>query len=99
MKFWIACVVLACAASAYAEEEFFEHELYEDSGRTLNLNMSSTASAITLLGALILLGVIAYLIYAGGLLGNNNSYGYNRNDFYGADGQYYDPNYAQQQYR
>ena len=72
------------------------------SGKTLFLyfNTSSTATSLTLLGALILLGVIGYLIYAGGLLGGgdtgNAGYGYNRNDFYGQE-QYgnYDGQYAQ----
>merc|ERR1711997_1206309 len=48
---------------------------YEDSammdngeGRFLYLNSSSTATSLTLLGAVILLGVIFYLVYAGGLL-------------------------------
>merc|ERR1712010_261135 len=48
---------------------------YEDSalmdngeGRFLYLNSSSTATSLTLLGALILLGVIFYLVYVGGLL-------------------------------
>merc|ERR1712048_465341 len=54
---------------------------YEDSAlmdqgevRFLYLNSSSTATSLTLLGALILLGVIFYLVYVGGLLAPGSSY-------------------------
>jgi len=91
----LACVLLGLAASAYAEE----FEVAEESGRFLYFNSSSTATSLTLLGALILLGVIGYLVYVGGLLGTSS--GYNRNDYYqpGAyEGEY--AGYAQQaQYR
>jgi len=92
----LACVLLGLAASAYAEE----YEVAEDSARFLYFNTSSTATSLTLLGALILLGVIGYLVYVGGLLGTSS--GYNRNDYYqpGAyEGDAY-AGYAQQaQYR
>jgi len=54
-------------------------------GRFLYFNSSSTATSLTLLGALILLGVIFYLVYVGGLLSPAASSGYanNRNDYYG----------------
>jgi len=91
----LACVLLGLAASAYAEE----FEVAEESGRFLYFNSSSTATSLTLLGAVILLGVIGYLVYVGGLLGTSS--GYNRNDYYqpGAyEGEY--AGYAQQaQYR
>jgi len=91
----LACVLLGLSASAYAEE----FEVAEESGRFLYFNSSSTATSLTLLGALILLGVIGYLVYVGGLLGTSS--GYNRNDYYqpGAyEGEY--AGYAQQaQYR
>jgi len=54
----------------------------------LYFNSSSTATSLTLLGALILLGVIFYLVYVGGLLApvSGSQYAYNR---YGQDyGQY-----------
>ena len=96
MKAAILAVALF-AASAYASE-FEDYGLADQSeARFLSLNMSSTAGTLTLLGVAILLGVIGYLVYAGGLLGGS---AYNRNDYYqGADQQqYYDPN-AYAQYR
>jgi len=91
----LACVLLGLAASAYAEE----FEVAEESGRFLYFNSSSTATSLTLLGAVILLGVIGYLVYVGGLLGTSSSY--NRNDYYDPaayQGEY--AGYAQQaQYR
>merc|ERR1712048_1005978 len=50
----------------------------------------------TLLGALILLGVIGYLVYVGGLLGTSSAY--NRYDTYGQDPYDQDP-YYNQEYR
>jgi len=89
----LACVLLGLAASTYAEE----YEVADEGqGRFLYFNSSSTATSLTLLGALILLGVIGYLVYVGGLLGTSSSY--NRNDYYDPaayDAQY--AGYAQQQ--
>jgi len=111
MKFWIACALLGCFAAANAaavvEDPFQDSALEEAEGRFLYFNTSNTASGITLLGALILLGVIAYLIWAGGLLafgggGNqqsSGSYGYNRNDYYAQDAYAADPHAQQPQYR
>jgi len=82
----VACVLLGLASQAFAEDEF---GMVQPEGRFLFFNSSSTASSLTLLGALILLGVIAYLVYAGGLLGSSS---YNRNDYYG---NYYDQQYEQ----
>ncbi len=96
MKYLIALVFLFGLAAA---EELFEDSLVETEAepRIFFFNVSNTATSLTLLGALILLGVIAYLIYAGGLLGDDT--GYNRNDY----AHYYDQygNYEQQyaQYR
>ena len=88
----LVCFLLGLAASAYAEE--FDGEL-QNEARFLYFNTSSTATSLTLLGALILLGVIGYLVYVGGLLGTNS---YNRNDYYGQ--QEYDyAQYQQAQYR
>jgi hypothetical protein len=84
MKTMLALVLLGLVASAYAEN----YDVVDESeGRFLYFNTSSTATSLTLLGALILLGVIFYLVYVGGLLNTGSSY--NRND-------YYDPAYAQQ---
>merc|ERR1712128_186098 len=81
----LACVLLGLSASAYAEE----YEVADESNaRFLYFNTSSTATSLTLLGALILLGVIGYLVYVGGLLGTSS---YNRNDYYDA-AAYADPN-------
>lgn len=90
MKFLIACVLLGYVALASAEE----YEL-EEQARFLYFNTSSTATSLTLLGALILLGVIGYLVYAGGLLGSSS--GYNRNDYY--SDQYYQQGEYQQAFR
>ncbi|TRY67384.1 hypothetical protein TCAL_16958 [Tigriopus californicus] len=94
MKFWIACVVLGLAAQqAFAEELFDDSQLAENEARFLFMNTSGTAAGLTLLGALILLGVIAYLIYAGGILGGST--GYNRNGFEQYNNDQY-ANYEQQ---
>ena len=97
MKLLVALAILGfCAQQAFAEE-IFEDSAALDSqeGRFLYFNTSSTATSLTLLGALILLGVIAYLVYAGGLLGSS---GYNRNGYAGEyENQYnqFEGNYAQ----
>ena len=94
----LACVLLGMAASAYAEEHYEVMPEEASEARFLYFNTSSTATSLTLLGALILLGVIGYLVYVGGLLGTSN---YNRNDYYDA-AAYADPNaqyYQQAQYR
>ncbi len=88
----LACVLLGLSASAYAESSDLEQQ---SEARFLYFNSTSTATSLTLLGALILLGVIAYLVYVGGLLGSGSQY--NRNDYYGQyEGQY---DYSQAQYR
>jgi len=74
MKAMLVCFLLGLAA-AHAEE--FDGEL-QNEARFLYFNTSSTATSLTLLGAVILIGVIGYLVYAGGLLGTNS---YNRNDY------------------
>ena len=84
---FLVVVVLGCAT---AEEFFDDQTALDDSAsqaRFLYFNSSSTATSLTLLGAIILLGVIAYLVYAGGLLGSS---GFNR---HGYDGPYYDQSY------
>jgi hypothetical protein len=78
----LACVLLGLTCQAFAADDF---GMVEDQARFLYFNTSSSASSLTLLGALILLGVIAYLVYAGGLLGSSS---YNRNDYYGQYSQY-----------
>ncbi len=84
MKFLIALAALLAYASA---EEMFDDLVEQEPSDARFFNISSTATSLTLLGALILLGVIAYLIYAGGLLGSDS--GYNRNDY-----QYYQDQYG-----
>ena len=88
----LACIFLGLAASAYAEEEQYD---MANEARFLYFNSSSTATSLTLLGAVILLGVIGYLVYSGGLLASN------RNDYYGqVDYQQGAYDYSQQaQYR
>merc|ERR1719369_792042 len=81
------CLTLAWAAP---EPQLYEEDnasLMENEARFLYFNSSSTATSLTLLGALILLGVIFYLVYVGGLLAPVSGNAYNR---YGQDyGQYY----------
>ncbi len=86
MKSSVALVCILMFGTAMAEEFFDDATSLDDAGqaRFLYFNSSSTATSLTLLGAIILLGVIAYLVYAGGLLGSN---AYNRN---GYDHPYYD---------
>ena len=65
------CLLLALFASAAmaAPSDFDSTEVLDESqGRFLYFNSSSTATSLTLLGALILLGVIFSLVYVGGLL-------------------------------
>ena len=68
-KLFALLAILAGVASA-APDALFEDqaELMESEARFLYFNSSSTATSLTLLGALILLGVIFYLVYVGGLL-------------------------------
>merc|ERR1712045_199264 len=87
------CLLLALFASAAmaAPSDFDSTEVVDESqGRFLYFNSSSTATSLTLLGALILLGVIFYLVYVGGLLSpasgsnyNYQRYGQDYNQFYG----------------
>ena len=95
--FVLAVVLLGLSSQALAAQPAEETELLENEARFLYYNGSSTAAAITLLGALILLGVIAYLIYVGGVLSTQGSSGYNRNGYEGYDqaNEYY----GQQNYR
>merc|ERR1711973_909649 len=70
--------------AAMAQDQFDadQTELMENEARFLYFNSSSTATSLTLLGAVILLGVIFYLVYVGGLLSPASSgYAYNRNDY------------------
>jgi len=78
--------------AAMAQDQFDadQTELMENEARFLYFNSSSTATSLTLLGALILLGVIFYLVYVGGLLSpasgsnyNYQRYGQDYNQFYG----------------
>merc|ERR1711997_122080 len=90
----LACVLMG---SAFAQGEEYS-DVAEDQARFLYFNSTSTATSLTLLGALILLGVIGYLVYVGGLLGLLAS---NRNDYYSqVDYQQGAYDYSQQaQYR
>ena len=83
-------------ASAHASR-FEDSQMDQSEARFIFFNNTSSATSLTLLGAVLLLGVVGFLVYSGGLLGGS---AYNRNDYYqGADQQqYYDPN-AYAQYR
>ena len=86
------CLLLALFASAAmaAPSDLDSTEVLDESqGRFLYFNSSSTATSLTLLGALILLGVIFYLVYVGGLLAPVSG-SYSNYQRYGQDyGQYY----------
>jgi len=71
-------------------ENYGDYEVAEGAARFLYFNSSSTGTGITLLGAVILLGVIGYLIFVGGYLDTSSAS--NRNDFYNQE-QYQDPAY------
>merc|ERR1712227_382855 len=89
-KLFALLAILAGVANA-APDALLEDqaELMESEARFLYFNSSSTATSLTLLGALILLGVIFYLVYVGGLLAPVGGSQYSR---YGQDysnGGYY----------
>ena len=90
-KYLLLALFLGAAMAAPHETD--ESSLVDESeGRFLYLNSSSTATSLTLLGALILLGVIFYLVYVGGLLSpaasSYSRYGQDYNQYYqGYQGQ------------
>jgi len=76
-------LALFVGATMAAPSDFDSTEVLDESqGRFLYFNSSSTATSLTLLGALILLGVIFYLVYVGGLLAPASGSSYQR---YGQD--------------
>lgn len=76
-------LALFVGATMAAPSDFDSTEVADESqGRFLYFNSSSTATSLTLLGALILLGVIFYLVYVGGLLAPASGSSYQR---YGQD--------------
>merc|ERR1711913_201082 len=81
-KFILLALFLGAAMAAPSESMYEENaELMENEARFLYFNSSSTATSLTLLGA------IFYLVYVGGLLAPVSGNAYNR---YGQDyGQYY----------
>merc|ERR1712079_959437 len=82
-KFILLALFLGTAFAAPSESDFDSTEVLDESqGRFLYFNSSSTATSLTLLGALILLGVIFYLVYVGGLLAPVGGSQYSR---YGQD--------------
>ena len=82
-----AFAILAMAGSAFAEE-YGLYEPAQNEARFFFFNSTGSAQTLSLLGAAILIAVIAYLVFAS--TGTEGSY-YNRNDYE------YDP-YAQQDY-
>jgi len=78
---FLACVLLGLASSCYASENF-DIEQVEASPR-LFFNSTGSASTLSLLGAAILISVIAFLAFSN--LSASSSY-YNRNDY-----ENYDP--------
>merc|ERR1711997_1324339 len=88
-KYLLLALFLGVAMAA----EYDDSALMDNGeGRFLYLNSSSTATSLTLPGAVILLGVIFYLVYAGGLLSpaasSYSRYGQDYNQYYqGYQGQ------------
>merc|ERR1712127_913145 len=76
----LALVMGVAAASPDTLDD--QADLMENEARFLYFNSSSTATSLTLLGAVILLGVIFYLVYVGGLLAPVGGAQYSR---YGQD--------------
>merc|ERR1712088_1248311 len=66
----LVAILATGVASAAPDSLMYEDqaELMDSEARFLYFNSSSTATSLTLLGALILLGVIFYLVYVGGPL-------------------------------
>merc|ERR1711976_341898 len=88
-KYFVLALLFLGAAQAAPSEYEENVDLMENEARFLYLNSSSTATSLTLLGALILLGVIFYLVYVGGLLAPASG-AYSNYQRYGQDyGQYY----------
>lgn len=90
MKYLVLALIVGAAMAAPSEFEDQSYELAENEARFLYFNSSSTATTLTLIGALILLGVIFYLVYVGGLLApsagsysNYQRYGQDYNQYYG----------------
>merc|ERR1712141_91093 len=79
-KYLLLALFLGVAMAAEYEDAAL---MGNSEARFLYLNSSSTATSLTLLGALILLGVIFYLVYVGGLLSpaaassSNEGWGFN----------------------
>ena len=94
MKAAIIAIVLFGLASAASAQDDQYGMTDESEARFLFFNTSSTATSITLLGAAILLGVIGYLVYVGGILGTSSAY--NRYDTYDAGQDPYQQEYATQ---
>jgi len=83
-----ACVILGLACQSYAFEDGSYSAMEEsETGRLFVPN--NTASTLSMLGFVILLGVIGYLLFASGLIGGSS---YDRN------GYYYDQYYQNQGY-
>ena len=80
----LVAILATGVASAAPDSLMYEDqaELMDSQARFLYFNSSSTATSLTLLGALILLGVIFYLVYVGGLLAPVGGSQYSR---YGQD--------------
>ena len=86
-KYLVLALFIGAAMAAPYDED--TQLVDESEGRFLYFNSSSTATSLTLLGALILLGVIFYLVYVGGLLAPSSG-SYSNYQRYGQDyGNYY----------
>ena len=86
-KYLVLALFIGAAMAAPYDED--TQLVDESEGRFLYFNSSSTATSLTLLGALILLGVIFYLVYVGGLLSPAASSYSNYSRFGNDYGQYY----------
>ena len=71
--------------------------LTDSAARFFNFNASDSSTTLVLLGALVLVGALAAIAFAGGSSALASPFAYDRNSYQQGYGQY-DP-YAQQQYR
>ena len=78
--FVLACALLAMAGSGYAMEEY---EVYQQdhAARFFNFNASDSSTTLVLLGALVLVGALAAIAFAGGSTASLSPFAYDRNSY------------------
>jgi len=94
--FALACGIAAMAGSAFADD-FDLYQPESNEARFFFFNSTGSAQTLSLLGAAILIAVIAYLVFAS--TGTSSAYGYNRNDYQDPYAYGYEQGYDQGVYR